>query len=49
MANFKIEKSAKTIEKEEKLAKLESIKNKSNITNSDLRVLLEAILEKLDN
>lgn len=48
MAKIKIEKSAEIIAKEEKLAKIEAIKNKSTVSNADIKALLLEILEKLE-
>lgn len=48
MAKIKIEKSAETIAKEEKKAKIEAIKNKSTVSNADLKELLIEVLEKLE-
>lgn len=45
---IKIEKSQKTIEKEARKARIESLKKKSNVTNSDIKDLLLDILEILD-
>ena len=45
---IKIPKSDKTIKKEERKSKIEVLKKKSNVTNSDIKDLLLDILEILD-
>lgn len=48
MAKIKIGKSDKTIKKEQDKTKIESFKNKKNVTNDELKELLLIILERLE-
>ena len=45
---IKIEKSEKTLKKEERLAKVETLKAKKSITNDELKELMLEILERLE-